>query len=63
MYVGLLLVLIAWSVYLVSVWSLIGPVLFVLYIGRFQIAPEERVLTANFGSEYIDYCTRVRRWF
>lgn len=62
MYVGLLFVLTAWSVYLLSVWSLIGPALFVLYIGRFQIAPEERILAASFGSDYIDYCARVRRW-
>lgn len=62
MYVGLLFVLIAWSVYLFSAWSLIGPVFFVLYIGRFHIAPEERVLAAKFGSDYVEYCTQVRRW-
>ena len=43
MYVGLLLVLIAWAIYLSSAWGLLGPVGFVLYISRFQIAPEERV--------------------
>lgn len=62
MYVGLLCVLVAWAVFLASVWALVGPVAFVLYIGRFQIAPEERVLAKLFGSEYADYQARVRRW-
>ena len=26
------------------------------------IAGEERKLTAEFGAEYLEYCTRVRRW-
>lgn len=37
------------------------PVL-VWYINRFQIKPEERVLEAKFGSEYVDYRSSVRRW-
>ena len=62
MYVGLLLVLIAWAAYLSSAWALLGPVGFVLYISRFQIAPEERALSTLFGSEYIAYQSKVRRW-
>lgn len=62
MYVGLLLVLLAWAVGLSSPEALVGPVAFVLYINRFQIGPEERVLTARFGSEYEAYKARVRRW-
>lgn len=62
MYVGLLFVLVAWSIYLSSAWALLGAVAFVLYIGRFQIAPEERVLSTLFGSEYAAYRSRVRRW-
>jgi protein-S-isoprenylcysteine O-methyltransferase Ste14 len=34
----------------------------VLYITRFQIIPEERVLTSLFGAEYEAYKGRVRRW-
>jgi protein-S-isoprenylcysteine O-methyltransferase Ste14 len=34
----------------------------VLYIGRFQIAPEERALAKLFGSEFADYQAKVRRW-
>ena len=62
MYVGLLLVLVAWSVFLSSIWSLAGPIAFVLYISRFQIVPEERVLSAKFGEAYDSYKARVRRW-
>lgn len=36
--------------------------LFVWFIGRFQIEPEEQALQRLFGAEYRDYCARVRRW-
>ena len=62
MYLGLLCLLIAWAVFLPSIWAFAGPVMFVGYIGRFQIAPEERALTALFGAEYSAYQARVRRW-
>ncbi len=62
MYVGLLLVLVAWAIWLSSVWALIGPLCFLLYINRFQIEPEERVLARMFGDSYINYKARVRRW-
>jgi len=62
MYLGLLLVLIALAVYLSSVWLLVGPVIFVLYMNRFQIAPEERALLLMFGESYTTYHSRVRRW-
>jgi len=62
MYLGLSLVLIAWATYLWSVWALAGPLVFVAYIRRFQIAPEERALSALFGAEYGEYQTKVRRW-
>jgi protein-S-isoprenylcysteine O-methyltransferase Ste14 len=62
MYVGLLLVLVGWAVYLSSVWTLAGPAAFVLYINRFQIAPEERTLAAMFGATYSQYKRAVRRW-
>jgi len=62
MYVGLLLVLVAWAVFLASAWALLGVAGFVLYMNRFQIAPEERALSRLFGSEYASYKARVRRW-
>ncbi|MCJ0764233.1 methyltransferase family protein [Variovorax terrae] len=62
MYVGLLFVLIAWSVWLASPLVLAGPLVFVPYITRFQIRPEERVLAELFGADYAGYLRRVRRW-
>jgi protein-S-isoprenylcysteine O-methyltransferase Ste14 len=62
MYVGLVFLLVAWAVFLSSAWALAGPLVFVLYINRFQIAPEERVLTATFGTAYSAYKSSVRRW-
>ena len=62
MYLGLVLLLLAWAFYLAAIWPLLGPVVFVLYINRFQIGPEERVMSDKFGEEYADYVARVRRW-
>lgn len=62
MYVGMLLVLLAWALYLSSPWTLLGPVAFVAYITRFQIVPEERALAARFGASFAHYCAKVRRW-
>ena len=62
MYVGLLLVVVGWAAFLCSAWAFAGPVAFVAYISRFQIAPEERALSAKFGTAYSDYLSRVRRW-
>jgi protein-S-isoprenylcysteine O-methyltransferase Ste14 len=62
MYVGLFLFLTAWAIQLSMVLPFIGPVLFVIYINRFQIAPEERVMESKFGDKYSDYKNKVRRW-
>lgn len=62
MYVGMGFLLFAWAVYLSALVPFLGPVAFVLYITRFQIQPEERVLTRIFGEEYVAYAERVRRW-
>jgi len=62
MYVGLALVLLAWAVFLSSPWASLGLPAFILYMNRFQIVPEERVLSRMFGTEYSAYRARVRRW-
>lgn len=62
MYVGFALFLLAWAVFLSSPWALLGLPLFIAYIQYFQIRPEERALERIFGSEFLDYKRRVRRW-
>ena len=62
MYVGMVLLLSAWGVWLGTPVAVLAPVGFVAYITRFQILPEERVLADRFGRDYADYAARVRRW-
>lgn len=62
MYVGFLLALAGWGVFL-SNWAaaLLLP-MFVVYMNRFQIAPEERALREKFGPAFSAYASTVRRW-
>jgi len=62
MYLGVALGLLGWAAYLASWPALLGVLLFVLYMNRFQIAPEERVMAELFGAEYAAYKEKVRRW-
>ncbi len=62
MYVALTLLLCAWAAWLAQPLPCIGPVAFAIFIDRFQIVPEERAMTATFGSAYADYKASVRRW-
>lgn len=62
MYVGFLLVLIAWGIVLSNLASLALLPAFVGYMNRFQILPEERHMRENFGEAYRQYETKVRRW-
>ena len=62
MYVGLLVILIGWAIFLANAASILVLPVFVLYMNRFQIGPEERVLTGIFGADFAAYRSRVRRW-
>ncbi len=62
MYLGMALWLAAWAVLLGSFLGLVFVPLFALYLNRFQIGPEERVLLQKFGDTYRNYQARVRRW-
>ncbi len=62
MYLGLLLVLLAYYLYQPT-W--LSPFFFVIvswYLTRFQIFPEERILSEKFGDQYTQYASSVRRW-
>ena len=62
MYVGMLLLLVAWALLLESVASLLVVPAFVLTLTKMQIRPEEEAMKALFPGEYENYCRRVRRW-
>ena len=62
MYLALLLALAAWGFHLGNIYSLALTAVFVVYMNRFQILPEERALETAFGDEFRDYKRRVRRW-
>lgn len=62
MYVGFLLWLLAWGIYLNDVASFLFAFLFIPYMNRFQIRVEERFLQQQFGDSFSSYITKVRRW-
>ena len=61
-YLADLALLLAWALWLSNAAAFVVLPLFVAYIDRFQIAPEERVLEARFGAGYNAYRKAVRRW-
>jgi protein-S-isoprenylcysteine O-methyltransferase Ste14 len=61
-YLGDLLVLVAFALWFGQVLGFALLPLFVLYLNRFQIEPEEEALERLFGDDYRQYRTRVRRW-
>ncbi len=62
MYLGLLISLTGWAIYLGNLLAFICLPLFVLILNKMQIQPEERILKEKFGQPYKDYLARVRRW-
>ena len=62
MYLGFLLALAGWAVYLSNAGAALFLPAFVAYMTQYQIKPEERALHAKFGSEFAQYMSRVRRW-
>lgn len=62
MYVALFLLLLSWGFWLEDGLALTFCWLFIPYMNRFQILPEERALEAAFGAAYLDYKAKVRRW-
>jgi protein-S-isoprenylcysteine O-methyltransferase Ste14 len=62
MYLGFLFALSGWAVFLANLLAILVLPLFVAYLTRFQIVPEERALSTRFGAEYGTYMRKVRRW-
>lgn len=63
MYLGLALALAGVAIALAHPAAAIGPVVFVAWITRLQIVPEERVLAERMGSAYEAYRASTPRWF
>jgi len=62
MYLGFLLVLAGWTIFLSNALAFLVLPAFIFYMNRFQIEPEERALASLFGREFDAYKSRVRRW-
>jgi protein-S-isoprenylcysteine O-methyltransferase Ste14 len=62
MYLGFVLILFGWALFLSNALALLLLPAFVLYMSRFQIWPEERALLSLFGKDYKQYHAKVRRW-
>ncbi len=62
MYLGMLLVLAGWAVWLGNAAAWVGLPVSVALLTRLQIQPEERILAERFGDEFRRYAQRVRRW-
>ena len=62
MYVGLVLILLGWAFYLSHFLTFVLLPIFILYMTRFQIQPEEQMMAQKFGKTYQAYVSRVRRW-
>jgi len=62
MYLGILFVLLGFFLAFGALSGLAGLPIFIAYMNRFQIKPEEQALQAKFGREYEEYQARVRRW-
>ncbi|WP_086479152.1 methyltransferase family protein [Oceanospirillum sanctuarii] len=62
MYVGFALLLLAWALFLQSIFAILLVPAFVAYLTVFQIRPEELALHALFPESFPAYCQKVRRW-
>ena len=62
MYFGLLLILFSIGFYLQNLASMFVLPIYVWFISKYQIIPEEEALHKLFGQDYINYQDRVRRW-
>ncbi|MFK0573335.1 methyltransferase family protein [Endozoicomonas sp.] len=62
MYLGFVIFLLGWGVWLTNILALLLVPCFALYMTRFQIMPEEKALEALFGENFTSYKHSVRRW-
>jgi len=62
MYLGMLFLIIAYTIYTNNVVGSITIPIFIFYINKFQIEPEEIEMRKKFGESFENYCKKVNRW-
>lgn len=62
MYLGFVLLIVATGITLQSMVFPLVSIIFIMYMTRFQIIPEERALHALFPNDFSNYCNNTRRW-
>lgn len=62
MYVGLAFVYLGITCFIGNWWNIIFFPLLILIVQEYVIKREEKYLEAEFGKQYIDYKSKVRRW-
>ena len=62
MYLGLFFLISSTVLFFGSWFGIIILIIFVWYINKFQIIPEEQTMEKLFGKKYNDYRQNVRRW-
>ena len=62
MYVAMTVIYIGIAIFFNSLWPFLLLPLVILVMQRGVIEREERYLEGKFGSDYVDYRSRVRRW-
>ncbi|MFL3644887.1 MAG: methyltransferase family protein [Cellvibrionales bacterium] len=62
MYIGMLLMLLSATLKFNVVGGIVVVLMFVLFITKFQILPEEAAMQKIFGQAFVDYKATTRRW-
>ena len=62
MYVGFFFLIIGISVCFMNFISMLCPFVFILFVNFTFIPIEEKIMVQQFGNEYLDYKSKVRRW-
>ena len=62
MYLGMVFILLALSLRFNIVGGILFTSIFIMYINKFQIIPEEEAMKSIFGEDFNKYKNKTRRW-
>lgn len=62
MYLAMAISLLGVALFCENILAILPVPLFIWFISKYQIVPEERALALHFGDEYKQYLLEVRRW-